>query len=83
MNKLFHEHSQQLCFAKNWTKKTGYKNFMLVYCEQFVTWNAQVILELVFLILALQHQKHITFKITSNSMAHKPFDRPKGMCQFK
>ncbi len=39
-------------FAKKWTKEIGYKKFMLVYCDQFVTWNVQVILELVFHILA-------------------------------
>jgi len=43
----------KFCFAKNWTKETGYKKFMLVYCEQFVTWNVQIILEQIFHILAL------------------------------
>ncbi len=56
---------------------------MLVYCEQFVTWNVQVILELVFHIPTLQHPNHIKFEITSNSMAHKPIDPPKNMRQFK
>jgi hypothetical protein len=32
---------------------------------------------------ALQHPNHIKFEIKSNSMAHKLFDPPRGMCQFK
>ncbi len=43
----------KFCCAKNWTKEIGYKKFMLVYYEQSITWNAQVILELIFHILAL------------------------------
>ncbi len=31
----------------------------------------------------LQHSNHIKFEIKSNSVAHKPIDPPKGMCQFK
>ncbi len=73
----------KFCFAKSWTKETRYNKFMLVYCEQFVTWNVQVILELVFHIPTLQHPNHIKFEITSNSMAHKPIDPPKNMRQFK
>ncbi len=42
MDELFHEHSQQDKF------QTKYKIFMFVYCEQFITWNVQVIVELVF-----------------------------------
>jgi hypothetical protein len=42
MDELFHEHSQQDTF------QTKYKKIMLVYCEKFNTWNAQVTLELVF-----------------------------------
>jgi hypothetical protein len=34
-------------------------------------------------ILTLQHPNHIKFETTSNSMAHKPIDPLKGMCQFK
>jgi len=48
MDKLFHEHSQQVLFCKKLNKKTRYKKFMSVYCEQSITWNAQVILELIF-----------------------------------
>jgi hypothetical protein len=47
-------------------KKQGYKKFILVYCGKFVTWNAQVILELVFHIPTLQHPNHIKFEITPN-----------------
>jgi hypothetical protein len=73
----------KFCFSKNWTKETWYKKFMLVYCEQFITWNVRVILELIFHYLALQHPSNIKFEITSNSMAHKHVDPPRGMCQFK
>jgi hypothetical protein len=73
----------KFCFAKNWIKETRCKKFMLVYCEQFVTWNVQVILELIFHHRALQHSNHIKFEITSNSMAHKHVDPPRGMCLFK
>jgi hypothetical protein len=31
----------------------------------------------------LQHPNHINFEIKLNSMAHKPIDPPRGMCQFK
>jgi hypothetical protein len=48
----------------------GYNKFMLVYCENFVTWNVQIILELVLHIPTLQHPNHIKFEITSNSVAH-------------
>jgi hypothetical protein len=47
MNFFMNIHNK-FCFAKNYTKETRHKKFMLVYCEQFITWNAQVILELVF-----------------------------------
>jgi hypothetical protein len=42
MDKLFHEHSPQHTF------QTKYKKIMLIYCEQFNTWNAQVTFELIF-----------------------------------
>ncbi len=64
-------------------RKIEQKKFMLVYCDQFVTWNVQVILELVFHIPVLQHPNHIKFGITSNSKAQKPIDPLKGMCRFK
>jgi hypothetical protein len=37
----------KFCFAKKLHKKV-YKNLMLVYYEQFIAWNAQVILEPMF-----------------------------------
>ncbi len=47
MNFFMNIHNK-FCFVKKYTKEIGHKKFMLVYCEQFITWNAQVILELVF-----------------------------------
>jgi hypothetical protein len=37
MDEVFHEHAQQVLFCKNLNKKTRYKIFMLVYCEQSIT----------------------------------------------
>jgi hypothetical protein len=62
MNFFMNIHNK-FCFAKKWRKKIRYKKFMLVYCEQFITWNVQVILELLFHIPALQHLNHIKFKL--------------------
>jgi hypothetical protein len=62
MNFFMNIHNK-FCFAKKWRKEIRYKKFMLVYCEQFITWNVQVILELLFHILALQHPNHIKFKL--------------------
>jgi hypothetical protein len=56
---------------------------MLVYCDQSITWSAQVILELIFHIPALHHPNHIKYEITSNWKAHKLVDPLKDMCQFK
>jgi hypothetical protein len=53
MDEIFHEHAQQVLFCKNLNKKTRYKKFMLVYCEQSITWNVQFILEQIFHIAAL------------------------------
>jgi hypothetical protein len=55
MDEKFHEHSQQVLFCEKLNKKIGYKKFTLVYCEQFVAWNVQVILELVFQIPLLSN----------------------------
>jgi len=80
MDELFHEHSQGDKF------QTEYKIFMLVYCEQFITWNAWISISnsiTTKYIPTLQHSNHMKFEIKSNSVAHKPIDPPKGMCQFK
>jgi hypothetical protein len=82
MNFFMNIHNK-FCFAKNRRNEIGYKKIMLVYYEQFVTWNVWVTLELVCHIPALQYSNHIKFDITSNSMAHKHVDPPRGMCLFK
>jgi hypothetical protein len=37
-----------VCFVKIWTKETGWKKIMLVYLEEFDTWNVQIPFEIVF-----------------------------------
>jgi hypothetical protein len=36
--------------AKNWTKEKGWKFFMLVYFENFDTWNAEIIFQSYFIL---------------------------------
>jgi hypothetical protein len=75
----------------SWTFTIGYipnkiQKKMLIYCEQFITcsnytWISNPITTKYIPIL--QHPNHIKFETKSNSVAHKPIDPPRGMCQFK
>jgi hypothetical protein len=82
MDELFHEHLQQVLFCKKLKKnkiQEIYVGLLWTICHM----KCSSYIELIFHIATLQHPNHIKFEITSNSMAHKPINPPKGMCQFK
>jgi hypothetical protein len=49
----FRECWQYTFFCENWTKKKGWKTFMLVYFEIFDTWNVKVIFQVIFCISSI------------------------------
>ncbi len=83
MDELLHENSQQVLFCKKLNKRNMIKEIYVGLLWTIFTWNVQVIFELVFHILVLQHPNHIKFEITSNSITHKPIDPLRGTCLFK